>query len=246
MNRRIKVINLVIVISIIVMGFMVIKLFSAGFTEDEKKDMILEYLYNKYGEEFRIKSFIHSSWAYNYDQVYCYPENGTSRNSFVVWGITSDDDKSYMMHDGYYGLLIKDEYKSTMEKFTQEIFEEFILDTSFGKGVFRDELDRDTKLNGTYDNKQPLFSYTVIYIKQSSADGVNIDEALEHIANRMIENYLTGSIHIYVINNKYFDELNIGDIENKSKEQLDQMLICKDKLVAVYQNLEIHYYGEDR
>lgn len=202
----------------------------------EKKDKVLAYLKEKYGEEFVLVSVNESGWGQGHDVIYLYPKNGTEEHTFAVWG-TMRDDGNYAMQDGYFGIIIKDEYEAVLSHFVKEIYNEFKLYTRFGRGiVFPDRLNKATKISDIYCKEQLFTSDTVIFVKQSSAQGIDPAESLKKIAQKMKEEKLVGEITIYIVFN---DKYEITSLETLNKTTKDYFVDGSRKYIWVDQNLEI-------
>lgn len=168
-------------------------------TPNEKKDKVLAYLQEKYQEKFVSVSMNESGWGQGHDVIYLYPDDGTEKQLFAVWG-TMKDDGTYAMQDGYFGVIIQDEYEATLSCIVKEIYSEFKLYTRFGKGiVFPDRLNKDTEISDIYRKDELFTSDTIIFVKQSSAQRIDTAKSLKKIAQKMKEGKLTGKITIYVV-----------------------------------------------
>lgn len=211
------------------------------YSRDQKKNMALSYLKEKYGEEFVAKSIISSSWGQSHDELYFYPQSRIEDNSFVVWGTTLDNG-TYAIHDGYFGLIIKNEYEKVISSFVKEIYSDFKLKTDFEKSICPDRLNKDTKIDEIYKMGERFYSHTTIYVKQSSAEGINLDDSLEKIAKKMIESKLTGSVKIYVILDDKYDTLALDFFANATQEQRKAVLLYDGKQIDVDNNLNILKY----
>ncbi|HEX9059271.1 MAG TPA: hypothetical protein VF941_03740 [Clostridia bacterium] len=172
-------------------------------TPEQKKEKVLSYLKNKYGEDFVMGSMEESGWGQSHDSFVLHPLKGTKNDAFTVWG-SCKKDGTYDMHDSYYGIIIKPEYEAVISDFVKEYYKEFKLYTDFGAGVFADNLNRNTKISEVY-NLDPLFSSeTVVFVKKSSADASDVSENLKKIAVKMRAKKLIGKVKVYIVfDNKY-------------------------------------------
>lgn len=205
-------------------------------TPTEKKDKVLAYLKEKYQEEFVPISMNESSWGQGHDVIYLCPKNGTEEHAFTLWG-TLRDDGNYAMQDGYFGVIIKDKYEAVLSDFVKEIYSEFKLYTRFGKGiVFPDRLNKATKISDLYRKNELFTSDTVIFVKQSSAQGIDLAESLKKIAQEMKEEKLAGKVTLYIVFDDKYEIINL-EILNKNTE--DYFVDCNRKYIWVDQNLEI-------
>lgn len=234
MRKKVLLIVILIISMSLVSGC---ELIEKDYTMNEKKDMALEYLKGKYGEEFAPISIVPSAWGQGHDEIYFYPKSGTKEDSFVVWG-TIKEDGSYKMHDGYFAVIIKDEYEKTMSEFVRKYYKRFKLDTDFGSGwVYADKLNKDTKINEIYNEDKRFDSDTSIYVKESSVKNEELDKVIEGLAKKMIENRLIGDIKIYVVN----DTFDIKTSKEISWEKVKPYITYTSKKVSVYKNFKIKY-----
>jgi len=97
---------LILLVTILIIGGVGCMFFKKSYSLNERRDLALDYLKDKHGEGFIAKSIVPNNWAYCYDEIYLYPKNDSEEDMFVVEG-TLIKDGTYVMHDGYYGILIK-------------------------------------------------------------------------------------------------------------------------------------------
>ncbi len=209
---------------------------NSKLSSKEKETKVLEYLKNKYNEEFVPLSISESGWGQGHDVIVLYPKNGKKEDVFQAWG-TKMDDGTYSVSDGYFKYIIKSEYETAMSSFVKGIYKEFKLYTDFGEGVFPDKLNKNTKISDIYNSSPNISSETIVFVKKSSADGIDVSESLKKIALKMRENKLVGSVKIYVVlDNKYeiTNHETLGSVVFKEYFTEDSR-----KYIDVYSNLEI-------
>jgi hypothetical protein len=201
-----------------------------------KINLAREYLKEKYGEEFGAFDITESGWGRGHDEIYLYPKIGNKeKDKFTVWG-TLRDDKCYGMHDGYFGVIIRDEYEAVMSGFVKEIYKDFKLYINFDSGIVHpDRLNKETKINEIYNKDESFASYTTIFVKQSSAEGINTAESLKRIAKKMKENKLAGKVIIYIA---FDDRYEVIDYYVLNKDTLEYFVESR-KYIWVNQNLVI-------
>lgn len=143
-------------------------------------------------------------------------------------------------HDSYYGIYIKDDYEKLMSKFVRESYKEFILKTNFGAGVLPDRLNKDIKISEIYDKNELCSSDTTIYVKQSSANKVKSSEALEKIAQNMVDNKLVGSVYLYIVFDRSFGLVGTDSLFDLNLQDNSYKNLSGDvEIIYVNNNLEI-------
>ena len=89
-----KTITIILALTILLgMGGCMKQKVAKKYTNDEKKELVLEYLKNRYGEEFEGISFSSAELMKGYDEFYVYPKSKTKEDAFLVTG-------SYHKYDG--------------------------------------------------------------------------------------------------------------------------------------------------
>ncbi|WP_223068049.1 hypothetical protein [Paenibacillus caui] len=208
------------------------------------KDEMMAYLEKKYGEEFVPLSLSFSDFAYSYDRLYAYPKKGTEKDAFEVWG-TRKDDGSYSMSDGYFAKYIRPEYETVMSGFVSEIYKDFKLYTDFNEGIMPDRLNKNTKIEEIYNKDELFFSDTVIFVKESSAKGIDDEESLRTIAEKMQAKKMVGSVRIYIVFDDKYESIGLETLKGLSPTEDKNYFPYYRKRIKVTHKLEIKKYGEE-
>jgi len=215
------------------------------YTMEEKKEMVLEYLKDKYDEEFEGIAYTPKDWSSGGDSFFVCPKSGTRKDGFEVWGIVNKENGEYEFTDGYFGVYIRDEYEKVMRGFIDEIYSEYkIYIKTKSYGGLTQRLNRNTKISEIYMKGEKGFfdADTYIYVKQSSAEGIDIKDAAQRIASKMAENKLVGCIDIIVILDEKYDAIKL-DGANRKKASSKENLVESLRL-NVNTDLEIKNYAE--
>ncbi|WP_410771582.1 hypothetical protein [Fontibacillus sp. BL9] len=207
------------------------------------KEQMLAYLQEKYGDEFAPLTLSPSGLAYSYDTLVAYPKNGNKGDSFEVWG-TRMDDGSYNMSDGYFGIYIKPEYESVLSEIVGGIYKDYKLYTEFGEGVLPDRLNKDTKLEEIYREDENFSSETVVFVKQSSVEGKNVEEGLLKIAEQMRGKKMVGFVRLFVVYDDKFESIDPG-VSNLTTLRENGYFLDNYKSVRVRYNLGIKLNGQE-
>ncbi|WP_202813804.1 hypothetical protein, partial [Defluviitalea phaphyphila] len=107
-GKKIFSILLLVIISIGIGGCKLMFRNKKEYTLKEKYDMVLEYLKEKYNEEFTIKSMVGKGWSQSYDRFYVYPKEGDKEEDIFVVRVSLMKDGTYRLSDGYFGVIIRD------------------------------------------------------------------------------------------------------------------------------------------
>ncbi|MDD4049229.1 MAG: hypothetical protein PHI90_10555 [Clostridia bacterium] len=208
------------------------------YLPDEKKENALAYLKEKYDEEFVAYFMSQSGWGQGHDVIYLYPENGDQeKDTFAVWG-TIMDDGAYSMSDGYFGVIIRDEYEAVMTSIAKEVYKEFKLYTIFGRGsIFPDRLNKDTKISEIYSKDDYFSSETIVFVKESSANGIDEAESLKKIAEKMKDEKLVGSVTIYMVFDNKYEMTSLDTLNERHTE--DFFVNDNGKYIRVISTLDI-------
>ena len=217
------------------------------YTMEEKKEMVLAYLKDKYDEEFEGIAYEPKDWSSGGDSFFVRPKSGTRKDGFEVWGIVNKENGEYEFTDGYFGVYIRDEYEKVMRGFIDEIYSEYkiYLKTETYGGLTQ-RLNKNTKMSEIYmkDEKGFFEADTYIYVKQSSAEGIDIKDVAQKIVSKMAENKLVGEIIISIIRNECYDTIKIDSRKNRQNASSKENTVTGASARVNY-SLEIKNYGED-
>ncbi|AZK48625.1 hypothetical protein [Paenibacillus lentus] len=205
------------------------------------KDLMMAHLEEKYGEEFLPMSLSFSNLAYSYDTLLAYPKNGSKQDYFEVEG-TRMEDGSYSIRDGYFGVFIKPKYEAVMSGFVHEIYDEFKLYTNFGEGALPDRLNKDTPFEEIYNKDEHFSSDTVVFVKQTSAENIDIELSLLQIAGKMRQKQMVGYVRIFVIFDEKFDLIG-QEVLNISASKDKEYFVDNPKSVMVTPDLKVRQNG---
>lgn len=188
-----------------------------GYSNTEKKEIVLRLLQEKYGEEFEGIKYIPEQWGQPYDIYYLYPKSGTEDNFFQVYGFKAGLG-GYRITDNYFGVLIHDEYEAFVRTLLDQEFSEYklkirIKNDSTMKGYYK----RDTTLDEIYDlgiknegDKQPLVLFTpeiTVCLKESSVAGQDVKEEVMRFMQGMAEKKLKSSLELLIMKDDPYDSM---------------------------------------
>lgn len=207
------------------------------YTPEVKREKALSYLKEKYNEEFVATAMSGSGWGQAQDEIYIHPKNGTKEDTFAVWGVIRDDG-TYSMHDGYFGVIIHDEYQAVLSGFVKYTYKDFKLNTTFGSGiVFPDRFNKNTKISEIYNKNEVFTSDTDLFVKKGSTKGIDTDESLKKIALKMKEEKLPCEITIYIVYDDKYENASLSTLMKEEGE--DYFTNDSRKYIWIGRNLEL-------
>ncbi|WP_148500004.1 hypothetical protein [Paenibacillus ihumii] len=207
------------------------------------KEQMLAHLEEKYGEEFVPISLSLSDWAYSYDRLQAYPKQGSEQDHFEVWG-TKMEDGSYHISDGYFGIFIRPQYEAALSEVVSGTYDDFKLYVEFGEGVLPDRLTKDTTIAEIYRPDENFSSETVIFVKQSSVEGKDVEASLRQIAGKMREQKMVGFVRLYTVVDEKYDSIGSGP-QNLSALQDEGYFVGDYTSVMVTPDMRIRQNGEE-
>lgn len=199
------------------------------------KERVLAHLQEKYGEEFVPVSFNGSGWAYPYNQMILYPKNGSSSDRFEA-RIVINKDGTYDISDGYFGVWIAPEYSKTVSGIVKEFYKDFKFSLHFGDGVFPERLNKTTSIEEIYNKEEYFNADVVVFVKEESAEGMDANDTLRKIADRMIEKKLVGDVTVYVVKNEKFDSITTEALDTADSSEY---FLGEEKTVMIGNDLSI-------
>ncbi|WP_330381867.1 hypothetical protein, partial [Defluviitalea phaphyphila] len=117
-------------------------------------------------------------------------------------------DGTYRLSDGYFGVIIRDEYEKAIGEFVKEIYKDFKVYAYFGVNfVFSEKLNKDTKVSEIYEKDDTFRSEVTVLVKESEAKEKPIEESLKKIVEKMEEAKLFGKLKMVVVHDNRFDEV---------------------------------------
>lgn len=176
-----------------------------------ERELVLDYLRNKYDEEFEYGYVAGASWGQSFDEWRMKPIGADEDKFFYVIAKT-EKDGTYVMSDNYYGILIEDEYKEFMTELVKDEFEEFeifaiganqkIIADGLVKGV--GVLDIPKYANGALNTYNPT-----VYIAVKDSSDYDYDKSLKSLLEKMAGFGLMCSIEIFAVEANQYDELEL-------------------------------------
>ena len=212
----------------------------------ERRAAVMEHLKNKYGEEFKEIAVEPAGVLAKYDTFHLYPKAGTRDDKFIA--SCSSTNAGLSISDGYFGILIHDEYENVMNEIVGEVCDEYFLMVSTQPdAIWNDRYNKDTKITDLY-RKGEYKSYQSalkIHIKESSLSNQNIKDMLQTIAQAMIDKQLISWVSADIVKDEQYDDFKdktVDEINNiASKFWKDYFIFSEEKnspnyIVSIYED----------
>ena len=150
--------------------------------EDERKEEVLTYLEERYGEEFEIASYRGRGYAYDYVHMYAYPKGYEDEaHKFEIQGRINEEGKMEYA-DSYVMIRLTDEYASYVDEIIDEYFDDYKFYLEFSSEWMTNELPADTKvedllkLRANVDYPLPDL---MIFMKSSQKENFTDDKVMD-------------------------------------------------------------------
>ena len=84
------------------------------YTREEVKQQMLDYLDEKYGEEFDVLDVVYKDWSRNWEKLYAVPKGKGKEYEFMVYRFKDENGEIYYTDD-YFIIAKKDEYSEYLK-----------------------------------------------------------------------------------------------------------------------------------
>jgi len=204
-------------------------------TNEAIRDEMLAYVAKKYGETFIADTLIKASWAYHYDKLYVYPED-EPENKFEIHRY-QDEAGNTSYADGYFGILIKDDYDHTVSDIIQSAIGEAIVYTSFDQEIYANRLISRTGISEIY-NPDETFSAQIFVFTTPNQLGADqfLEEQLRLLGQKLAAEKLVSFLTVYVIS---YDDYAVLD-EETFKNNLIKLNPSDRRMVQIDYTLAVN------
>ena len=221
------------------------------YTIEEKKEKTLEYMKERYGEEFVGLRWSGKDFFQSYDKFVVYPKRKGEEYEVRVEWIYDEEKKDYDIYDNYMGILIKDKYTDYVTKLVRTKYPTAYVNVKIDSDrTYKGTFTMDTPINEIFDKTGWLFQPTVeITISDLEIKDKNILLCYQELSNMFLKNNLSVWLEIRVCKNEKFNEfiLKRGDIypnDNYSEDIARKYFIKDDRVYTVGYEYTI-YIGSD-
>ncbi len=141
--------------------------------EEKRKEEVLAYLEERYGEEFEIASYRGMSYAYDYVQMYAYPKGYSDEaHQFKIQGRLNGEGKMEYV-DSYVMVKLSDDYAACVDEIIDEYFDDYKFYLEFDSEWITSNLPPDTKVEDLFKlsaNVDYPLPRLFIYLKSSQKE----------------------------------------------------------------------------
>ncbi|MEL7662042.1 hypothetical protein [Acetobacterium wieringae] len=182
-------------------------------TNDAIKTDMLAYVNEKYEATFVADTLIKANWAYHYDKLYVYPE-GEAENKFEIHRY-QDEAGNISYADGYFGILIKNDYDRVVSDIVQAAIGEATVYTSLDQEIYANRLKPETKLSGIYHPDEIFSSQSFVFTTPSQLGSDQFsDEQLRVLGQKLADEKLVCFLTLYVISDDNYANLDEATFKN--------------------------------
>lgn len=205
------------------------------------KDKMLEFVTEKYDETFVADTFVGSSWAYDYDKLYAHSTKHPD-DTFMITRASGKGIDYYS--DGYFAILIRDEYAKTLESITHAVFKNSKLDLGvLSSPTPSNNLLKNTKVSEIFDIDPLYDSDSALYIPRSlygqdKLSQTDVDKLIESLkVNRLPSSFL-----IYLVTDDLYDQITLTSnrVDDKTQRIIDSTGKLDRKSFFIDKNLDSH------
>ena len=145
----------------------------AAIMPKRRKEEVLAYLEERYGEEFEIASYRGMSYAYDYVQMYAYPKGYSDEaHQFKIQGRLNGEGKMEYV-DSYVMVKLSDDYAACVDEIIDEYFDDYKFYLEFDSEWITSNLPPDTKVEDLFKlsaNVDYPLPRLFIYLKSSQKE----------------------------------------------------------------------------
>ena len=128
------------------------------YTIEEQKEKTLEYMKERYGEEFVGLRWSGEDIFQSYDKFVVYPKSKGEEYEVRVEWIYNDKKKDYDIYDSYMGILIKDKYTDYVTKLVRTKYPTAYVTVRIDSDrTYKNSFTLDIPVNKILDEGDPYF-----------------------------------------------------------------------------------------
>ncbi|MEN8908140.1 MAG: hypothetical protein ABF289_19475 [Clostridiales bacterium] len=144
---------------------MEINIFGNKYDGDKLKDEMIAHLEKKYNKKFYPILLEPKGYQIDYDKLKVYPAGGDEETDFAHIA-KFEKGKKVEYIDNYFGIHIRSEYESIIEREAKKVFNNVKVFTSFYAHSFSDELTCENSFEDALKIKELMNASITIYVKE--------------------------------------------------------------------------------
>ena len=203
--------------------------------EEQRKEEVLAYLEDRYGEEFEIASYREMSYAYDYVKMYAYPKGYSDEaHRFQIQGrLNEDGEMEYA--DSYVMVKLTDDYEAYIDPIIGEYFDDYKFYLEFNSEWITSNLPPDTQLEDLWElHANEDYPLPSLYISLAP-NQENDNYITRQLCTDLRDSGLRGRVKIWWVKEEYrYEKLSRNNWEKEYNFQdYDDMLtifLYEDKI----------------
>lgn len=206
MIRKVMGLIIIFVICFMEVGCMYTK-------EDYKKVMndAVQYLTDKYGEEFILDSYEIGDILSDTDSIRCFTTDMDRENEYVEVVVNPDSPRGFS--DNYFGYLIRPEMeeqiRNVLDVYDCKIYRENI------NYCLPDSLERNSTIEDLYQEMPDYWMTVNIFLPvDSSMTEYDYQQITERMENWMLASMHRYTVHLYVVSEDWYNRINRYSLED--------------------------------
>jgi len=209
--------------------------------KEQRKQEVLTYLEERYGEEFEIASYRGMSYAYDYVEMYAYPKGYLDEaHQFQIQGRPDEDGKMEYV-DSYVMVKLSDEYEAYVDEIIDEYFDDYKFYLEFDSEWMTSNLPPDTEVEDLFElsaNVDYPLPDLAVFMKSSQQEFFT-DENIMSMCKKLAKWGYRGPIHIRCYDDdEYYEKKNN---ENKRECLEGEEFHWKTHVIFINDNKNIDY-----
>jgi hypothetical protein len=180
---------------------------------EETTQIALGLLQEKYGEAFELVDIGGSVWGQTGGNWRFKPEGGDDDTVFS--GLILKENGKYTLNDGYYCVLIRDEYTEKVREIVAEEFKTFKLSVRLpADALLAPEVNKNVALLDVvkYNDKHVISIHSDIAVISSGEHGKEYEQKIQRVFDKLLKIGIGCYIDFYVVQPTHYEDANFANI----------------------------------
>ncbi|MEN8904572.1 MAG: hypothetical protein ABF289_01285 [Clostridiales bacterium] len=195
---------------------MEINMFGNKYDGDKLKDEMITQLEKKYNKKFYPILLEPRGYQIDYDKLKVYPEGGDEETDFAHISKFNEGKKTKYI-DNYFGIHIRPEYESMIEKEVLKVFNEVKVFSRFVADSFSDKLTCENRLEDAIKLDEFLNVWFDIYINHQDIE-TTFENKVKELVTLFEKCNIKGAYSIAFIKKGKFNDINRKNHKNYVKK----------------------------